>query len=350
MSNKKYNHYVPKFYLSNFSGSNKYIDKCRLDTEQIIRKAPMDSTAGKDYLYGKAGKVENMFMQLEGKWASILKNIICTESLPTNPEPIEYLLSFLYLSAARTLGTAESTLNRWAKFYQIAAKMYRDHDRISMTNEDIVHIEAKNDIPNASAILNMSYILQICEDLKLGLIKNTSDMLFITSDSPAAKYNQFIRKSHSGHSFGYELIGFQLFLPIHPRYCLIWYDSIPYYTHRNARNIFHLNSSNEVKVLNRLFLNNADKEVYFSGDTSDRTINKLLPFKDDSEKSSTHVFGIGDNYLVYNSTKSCNLSLDFKMFSLKRPFQSLKIPSVGCAPVRPHVEAVEKKMKEKESK
>ncbi len=47
MPNKKYNHYIPRFYLTNFSGNKNFIDKCILSSGKIIRCAPMSSTGGK---------------------------------------------------------------------------------------------------------------------------------------------------------------------------------------------------------------------------------------------------------------------------------------------------------------
>ena len=49
MAERKYNHYVPRFYLANFSGNKRCIDKCVLSSGQIIRSASMKSTAGQDY-------------------------------------------------------------------------------------------------------------------------------------------------------------------------------------------------------------------------------------------------------------------------------------------------------------
>ena len=103
MAEKKYNHYIPKFYLSNFSGNSKYIDKCILSTGKIIRSAPTKSTGGKDYLYGEDGYVEDIFCQLEGIWADIIRKIIATECIPTDPEEYAYLMQFIILSENRTL-------------------------------------------------------------------------------------------------------------------------------------------------------------------------------------------------------------------------------------------------------
>ena len=110
---KKYNHYIPKFYLANFSGSNKYIDKCILSTGAIIRAASLKSTGGKDYLYGEDGTIEDMFSQMEGKWADVIRAVLATESIPTDPDEYAYLLHFIILSENRTLAKANSNLEFW---------------------------------------------------------------------------------------------------------------------------------------------------------------------------------------------------------------------------------------------
>ena len=151
MSVKKYNHYIPKFYLANFSGSSRFIDKCILSTGNIIRGASTKSTGGQDYLYGEDGKIEDIFSQLEGKWADVIRNIISSESIPSVPEDYEYLLHFIILSENRTLAKANSNLEFWGEQYRVMARMLKEQGKIVIPDEVIDSLGAECSIPVYSA-------------------------------------------------------------------------------------------------------------------------------------------------------------------------------------------------------
>lgn len=148
MSEKKYNHYVPKFYLANFSGSSKFIDKCILSSGKIIRTASTSSTGGKDYLYGKDGKLEDAFCELEGIWADIVKQIILTESISSNPDDCACLIHFIILSENRTLAKANNTLGFWSENYRVMAKLLKRNGEIDLPDEVIDDLRAESPIPN----------------------------------------------------------------------------------------------------------------------------------------------------------------------------------------------------------
>lgn len=154
MPERKYNHYIPKFYLANFSGNKNFIDKCLLASGKVIRSAPTKSTGGKDYLYGKDGTIEETFMQLEGRWDGIVKKIIATESLPGNAEDLEYLLHFILLSENRTLVKANNNMAFWGEQYRVTAKLMRENGRLDVPEEAIEMIGAESPIPNLQDFKN----------------------------------------------------------------------------------------------------------------------------------------------------------------------------------------------------
>lgn len=218
MDIKKYNHYVPRFYLSNFSGSKKYIDKCILSSEKIIRSASMDSSAGENYLYGKDGVIENAFSNLEGRWATIIKKIIDTEQIPTDPEEYQHLLHFIVLSDVRTLSKANDNLEFWSEQYRIMATMLKEQGRVDLPDELIASITADSQIPNLIGLQNDIFLVDCCADLHLAIIKNVSNLPFITSDHPSNKYNQLLISAKCCGAFGYGQMGIQIFLLFHLSY------------------------------------------------------------------------------------------------------------------------------------
>lgn len=344
MSDKKYNHYIPKFYLSNFSGSNKFIDKYVLSSGKIIRYAPTRSTGGKDYLYGKDGQIENIFCQLEGQWSRILKEIILTENLPRNPNDYEYLLHYIILSENRTLIKANNNMSYWGEQYRVIAKLLKEHGKINMSEDAINSIEAKAAIPNLPDIKNSIYIMNICADLQMSLIKNNSSLPFITSDHPVVKYNQFFLSQSYLRAYGYGQIGIQMFFPISPKYCLVLFDPTPYRLHNYYNNKFIISDPTGIRSINTLIANYAYQELYFSSSTSDQTLRKIVSRRiPNSLSPASGSCRVGDGFLVFTSDPSFLHRVNIPLFSITKPFREITLASFLSPPLRPHVENIAEK-------
>ena len=71
VTQKKYQHYVPKFYLRFFSNDDKSIGTYIKKHNKYTSKAPLDSIGGEDYLYGKDGIVGVAGLYLIGMFGRI---------------------------------------------------------------------------------------------------------------------------------------------------------------------------------------------------------------------------------------------------------------------------------------
>lgn len=343
MPERKYNHYIPKFYLANFSGNKSFIDKCLLASGKIIHSAPTKSTGGKDYLYGKDGAIEETFMQLEGRWDGIVKNIIATESLPSNAEDLEYLLHFILLSENRTLVKANNNMAFWGEQYRVTAKLMRENGRLDIPEEAIEMIGAESPIPNLQDFKNHMFLMNICADLRMALIKNISSLPFITSDHPVVKYNQLFMSHQYLKAYGYGQMGIQIFFPISPSFCLVLFDPIPYRLHCYYENKFVVKDTIAIRSINTLVAGYANQELYFSPATSDRTIRKILDRRIPeclSAASGSH--RVGNGFFVFMSDPSYLHKVDIPLFSVIKPFREMKLSHFFSPPLRPHAEKVKK--------
>lgn len=341
MAEKKYNHYIPKFYLANFSGSSKYIDKCILSTGKIIRAASTGSTGGKDYLYGKDGKIEDIFCQLEGKWADIVRNIIATESIPTDPDEYAYLLHFIILSENRTLAKANSNLEFWGEQYRVLARMLKEQGELDIPDEIIESLGAECAIPNLMSIQPDIFMMNICADLKIAIIKNISDLPFITSDHPVVKYNQFLVYHDYFRGYGYGQMGIQIFFPISPKLCLVMFDHVPYRLHNFYKGKFVVNDPKVIRSINTLVAGYASQEIYFCRDTSERTIAKIVEQRvPNALTPSTGSFRAGQGYFIKMADPSYIHHVDIPLFSVIKPFREMHISRYNSPPLRPHAEWV----------
>lgn len=344
MSERKYNHYIPKFYFANFSGNKKFIDKCILSSGKIIRSAPTKSTGGQDYLYGEDGKIEAIFSQLEGRWDGIIKNIILTECIPDDYEDYEYLLHFILLSENRTLAKAKSNMEFWGEQYRVMAKLLKENGKIDLSDAAIETIGAESPIPNLQDLKNDMFLMNICADLRMALIKNISPLPFITSDHPVVKYNQLFMSHGYYRPFGYGQWGIQVFFPISPSLCLVLFDPVPYRVHNYYQNKFIVKDPSAIRSINTLVAGYASQELYFSSTTSDRTVRKILGNRIPnglSPASGSHRVGTG--FFVFKSDPSYLHEVEIPLFSVIKPFREMELAEFSSPPLRPHAERVKAK-------
>jgi hypothetical protein len=71
---KKKNHYVPQFYLRNFSLDKKSIGMYHLPSRKHIQTASIANVVCRDYLYGKTKEIEDWFTKQENKYRTRLGN------------------------------------------------------------------------------------------------------------------------------------------------------------------------------------------------------------------------------------------------------------------------------------
>lgn len=344
MADRKYNHYIPRFHFANFSGSKKFIDKYILSSGKLVRSASTKSTGGKDYLYGEDGKIEDIFCQLESQWAKIIRKIITTEQIPNNPEDYKYLLQFIILSENRTIAKANSNLDFWTTQYRVIAKMLQEQGQLNIPNEIVNSIVADSPIPNLQSIRHDIFLMNICDDLQMALIKNTSDLPFITSDHPVVKYNQLFMFHSYRKAYGYGQMGIQIFFPISPTLCLVLFDPIPYRLHYFYKDKFIINDPLIICSINTLVAGYADKELYFSSNTSDQTIQNIVNSRLTNALSpASGSYRVESSFFVFISDPSYLHRVDMPLFSIIKSFREMSLSHYPFPPLRPHAERIKDK-------
>ena len=84
MTEKKNQHYLPKFYLRNFSYYNneKQIGLYNIFNSFFIHQAKLKTQGSKNFYYGKDGIIENFLSEHEGRFAKIVKETAQECNLP----------------------------------------------------------------------------------------------------------------------------------------------------------------------------------------------------------------------------------------------------------------------------
>lgn len=251
MSKKKqktYNHYVPQFYLKNFSG-NDSIGRYNFARKEFVNETAIWNTAGRDFLYGKNSDLEDWFQNLEGVWATIIRNILLYEKIPMDSAEYTYLLMFVYLSDVRTAETADEFKRIKLEEGKNVARILANQGKIEISNGFIESLDVQIDRFNLSYIQGMKELIPIISDLCPLIIVNESKIGFITSDAPVVKYNQWFLERGYKHPFGFGHMGCQCFVPLSAKICFCLYDDIVYKNQFGNKGRIRLYNEKDVEEL-----------------------------------------------------------------------------------------------------
>jgi len=280
VATKKKQHYVPRFYLKNFSWEDRNtINIFNIKGLKNISNGNLYNQCYGNNFYGKDIKVEDALGLIEGATASIINQILTTKSIPGfASEEHCTLIAFVVFQHSRTKYAA-------IKFNQMAdrfAKLVLRHEgSVDKSVLDKVTISFNN-APHL-LVGSAGEMIPLVYDLRCKLIVNKSMYNFITSDNPVVLYNQYMHQSKYGSALGLASEGLQIFLPLTSKVMLLFYDSNVYRVGSSASQICEIYSKPEVIKLNELQWLNALENIYYSktmpGDEIDRQASRLVPLR-----------------------------------------------------------------------
>jgi len=261
VAEKKKQHYVPQFYLRNFSWG-----KDRLPIKLFNIQRGDHFTAGnlkgqcyEDYLYGKDLVIENMFGTLEGRVVPIVDQIVGSGEPPVRySADHDALLTFVIFQYGRTKHAGEATDEQVDK---IVKAMLSKDERIDPEHLETVRIGLKN--PFALTLKAISQGLPVSHDLRIKIAVNRTPIRFVTSDHPVVFYNQYGEERVIRSNTGLASKGLQIFYPVSPYHMVVLYDDAIYKMGaRKARSV-DVTSVADVQQLNDLQWLNALENIYF---------------------------------------------------------------------------------------
>jgi len=245
MATNKNQHYVPQCYLRQFSveGSRSAINLLNIDRKKFIECASIKSQCSKSYFYGEDLRLEKALQPIEGEYSSVIK-LISKQGYRLTDYHRNFLRRFWLLQNMRTEAASIRSIQMTDEMGEVVgadARQYRLELKEAVQQSMEMFIEKIN----------------IIDDLKICLIKNKSEVDFITSDDPAVLTNRWhIQNKHSkGISFGLGSAGNITLLPLTPRILCLGYDGDVYsISHKkgwvDVRNKKDIQSFNEHQFLN----------------------------------------------------------------------------------------------------
>ncbi len=275
-ANKKH-HYVPRFYLRNFTANGRSLSLYNVGHNLVVNSANLKNQCYRDYMYGKDGKVEANLAQMEGALAKLMKYVLVSHSLPA-PWSLDHesLCILVILQNART-AYASDAVN---EFTDIMLKQILEK-RPKFSPEMLKMVRIKHNDPANFAIQTMFSLYHLIMDLDYKLLLAYDGAEFITSDNPVVLYNQLLEFERMGSNTGLACKGLQIFFPLSPKVLLAFYDRSVYaFSPRNTI-VAQVPNREDMNQLNALQVVAALENVYFTSPAADifRVVKKAKPFR-----------------------------------------------------------------------
>src|SRR5690606_6295268 len=172
MGKRKNQHFVPQFYLKNFSnnGDEKTINLFNPSKELFVHGAPIRNQSSKNFFYGKDGRVEEGLSQIENILAPKIAEITKTNNLPRkhSDEHISILI-FMILNDLRNPTHIEQ-IKGYSKLANREFGLENSKDSLpEISHEAAVEL----------SFSNYDQILRTCMDLDFKLLVNNTNSPFL---------------------------------------------------------------------------------------------------------------------------------------------------------------------------
>lgn len=312
MANKVKQHFVPKFYLKNFS------DGARFNIYNIksglITDVPYASQCYKNNFYGKDKIYEDKLSVLESKWASSIRAILGSINSITL-EDENSLKEFCCFQKLRTEAAYNHTQNM---FYDITSKIIPSichYHNLSVSEDDIKryaynYVKGKENPEKTMKrqIDNAIKLSPILNNLQLTILENISNIDFITSDNPIIIGNEYQPES----GLGFDCIGFYCLFPLSHKYYVALTDSKVYYKFKNKKNIKV--NKDIVRKINLLQFKNSLTNIFFKNLKSFSDLKTDLEYYETAQKGKLlEEYNNKYNNFLSNELKSISNELFFNL-------------------------------------
>lgn len=294
---KKNQHYIPKFYLKKFSYklNEKQIGVFNTKSNFFMVDAKLKTQASKNFFYGSDGKVEEALGILEKIYGETFNQIIFKEKLSKNdPNEKRELISFIVVSNLRNPVTIRNAQNIFSDIEMETKKLF-PNEKLHNPTGQIPHEETVKIL-----LSKMMKIAEYLKDLDYKLLINHSNIPFIISDLPIVKYNQFFEQAKIKIPLSYGSIGIQFFLPISPKLMVVFFDNRTYKIGFKKQQEIPLFNINEINQLNLLQFVNNENIIFFNESITEKY---LFDLKTKSTKFLKANIPVVQNTKVFNKSE-----------------------------------------------
>jgi hypothetical protein len=257
---KRKHHFVPVFYLKLFASEPRRIHLYNIERNAPIRNAALRDQCYRHRFHGRTNEVEDALSAIEAEFAPVIQKIILRSELPkAGSEDRNLLTFFVAFQMLRTAREAEKTNLRVDK---MTKHVFGMDARFKDTDWDSFRFGYEH--PVLFPLSQASLLAWCISDLHYNLVCSEKSQIFVTSDSPVFKYNQFYESYNDSNMAGGVSRGLQLFIPLSPHHLLFIYDKSVYSVKKCENNIIRLLTDSDIQQLNTMQATIAHQNIYFN--------------------------------------------------------------------------------------
>lgn len=253
MPNNRKQHFVPKSYLRAFSvdPDRRSINVHNVHKTTSIQAASLKNQCAKPYFYGRSPTLERAIQAIEGPYAPAVGHLRAGGSV--TPAVDLVLRRFMLLQHVRT---------------EVAA---RDGAEMTMAVLDLPGSDLPVPSPRErialavqAAMFEYQQNMRLVDDLKLRILRNTTDRPFVTSDNPAVMTNRLHQQRLAGRtSFGWKAAGAILLMPLAPELAAVLVDGDVYAVQHSGGRV-DVSRRSDVDAINEHQFLNLRENAYFA--------------------------------------------------------------------------------------
>lgn len=251
MANNKNQHFVPRCYLRPFTQGEegKAIRIFNVDRERMIENAAVKHQCSGSYFYGEDEKLEALLQCMEQSYAGTLRRVHESSYIRLLPNDERTLKWFWLLQYLRT----EAASKRAVEMNNQLGELVGAGSSFQLEIRDAVLM----------AMQAFAKEIEVIDDLKVCLLKNSTGIPFLTSDDPAILTNRWFKsdKRHIGSTFGLRTSGVMAILPLSKKILFVAYDSDVYSIVKSG-GIAKIKRQSDIQAFNNLQILNCRANIF----------------------------------------------------------------------------------------
>ena len=269
MSQQKKQHYVPLFYLRNFSSDGKRINLWNISLEEKRLLVGLKSQCQKNFFYGRDRVFEQILGDIEAGASTVLRDVVKDRKLPPQwHNNYKDLMLYILIQHLRTQNSSEALID-YAKRKKDILKKYEGRVSKGLVKQIDREYEMTEQVAPQTGILSAFRNFDTLSDLAIKLLINKTQTEFVTSDHPVVLYNQLlnydreIQQKMPYPTTGLVAKGIQLFFPISPTKALLMYDDHVYSIGNSDKTNIPIYYKQDVTAINMLQMCSGSQNIYF---------------------------------------------------------------------------------------
>jgi hypothetical protein len=262
MAENKKQHFVPRFYLGNFSfDGGARTNLIRIAELKAISGIGVADQCQDAYFYGKDLTLEKALATIEASAAKVIRGILGGGTIAPHGTPEDAVLkTHICLQWTRTRSFSEGLDSSLSQMLKLAHRgTFR---RAGFSESDLQDVEFGREEGPRDAVANGADYIPFFADLEPKLVHANDLGEFVTSDDPVVLTNPFYLGRFPGGIAGPALEGTVVLYPVSPQFLVILYDRKCYRVGAPGKRIVPLSSVSDLIALNNHHFLNASENLY----------------------------------------------------------------------------------------